>query len=365
MSLRDGPLVDLKTPLIWTASIAVIVAAVLGVAILIGDRRQTLQAQAYSATKDAVATVAAPVGGAMAAPVRWTGGGLSAIRAYFFAVSQNEQLRQENAELERYRDSAIALSNENAQLRILLGMKTDPPIPTASGLVVMDARGPFANTRLINVGSEHQVQIGNPVVSQRGVIGRVIGVSRGASRVLLLTDISSRTPILVARTNARAILTGDGGPNPRLAYLRGDAPVREGDRILTSGDGGLFPRGLPVGVAVVGLDGAWRVRLDSDFAPIDFVHVLLFKDFAQLVDQKALAQSVIPPLPPAQAQAIQTLEQPTRPSQPGAGAAASSSPPVASLTSAAISVSTKAAHGHVKAPAARSADRAPAVGGVP
>jgi len=323
LSLRDGPL-DLKAPLIWTASIAVIIAGVLGVAILVGDRRQTLQIQAYSATRDAMATVAAPVGGVMSAPVRWTGGGMSAIRAYIDAISLDAQLRAQNAELQRDRDAEIALLNENARLRTLLGMKTDPPIPTASGEVVLDSHGPFANSRLINVGVERQVAIGNPVISEHGVVGRIVGVSRGASRVLLLTDIASRTPVLVARTNARAILTGDGGANPSLAYLRGDAPVREGDRILTSGDGGLFPRGLPVGVAVKGLDGAWRVRLDSDFAPIDFVQVLLFKDFAQLVDQKALAQNAPPPLPPAQVAAIKSLEAPKAATPIGPAAASPS-----------------------------------------
>jgi len=337
LSLRDGPFADLKTPLIWTASIAVIIAGVLAVAVLIGDRRQTLQAQAYSATKTAIDTVGAPVGGVMAAPVRWTGGGLSAVRGYFFAMSQNDQLRRENIALEQFRDEAIALRNENARLRTLLGMKTDPPIPAVSGLVVMDSHGPFGNSRLINVGVEQQVEIGNPVISEHGVVGRVVGVAHGASRVLLLTDIASRTPVLVARTNARAILTGDGGPNPKLAYLRGDNPVQSGDRILTSGDGGLFPRGLPVGVAVVGLDGAWRVRLDSDFAPIDYVQVLLFKGFQQLVDQKALAQSAPPPLPQAQADAIRALEQPSASSAPAvvsaaaeagpAGAAAAKTPP--------------------------------------
>src|SRR5438270_735747 len=83
-------------------------------------------------------------------------------------------------------------------------------------------------------------------------VGEVIGVTAGASRVLMLTDVASRTPVMIDRTNARAILTGDGGPNPRLDYLRGQDPVREGDRILTSGDGGMLPRGLPVGVAVKG-----------------------------------------------------------------------------------------------------------------
>jgi rod shape-determining protein MreC len=351
--LRDGPL-DLKAPLLWTASIAVIIAAVLGVAILLGDRRQTLQAQAYSATKDAVDTVAVPVGGVMAAPVRWTGGGLSFIRGYFFAVSQNEQLRQENLALERDRDAEIALRNENARLRTLLGMKTDPPIPTVSGLVVTDSRGPFGDTRLVNVGSEREVQIGNPVISEHGLVGRIVGVTRGASRVLLLTDIASRTPVLVARTNARAILTGDGGPNPRLAYLRGDSPVKEGDRILTSGDGGLFPRGLPVGVAVMGLDGAWRVRLDSDFSPIDFVQVLLFKDFAQLVDEKALAQGGLPPLPPAQAAAIKTLEQPTPPPPAAAASATAGAPLDRVAAGAGLAAPPKAAAKSASAKSAKS-----------
>jgi rod shape-determining protein MreC len=135
-------------------------------------------------------------------------------------------------------------------------------------------------------------------MSENGLVGRVIGVTNGASRVLLLTDIASRTPVMIDRTNARAILTGDGGPNPRLDYLRGRDPIREGDRLLTSGDGGVLPRGLPVGTAVKGLDGRWRVVLASDKAPIDFVRILLFEDFTQVVNQKELSQTPAPPPTP-------------------------------------------------------------------
>ena len=102
--------------------------------------------------------------------------------------------------------------------------------------------------------------------------------------------------MLIDRTNARAILSGDGGPNPKLAYMRGQDPVKVGDRVLTSGDGGVFPRGLPVGVAVQGLDGAWRVRLDSDSSPIDFVRILLFTDFSQIAAPKDALASSLPPL---------------------------------------------------------------------
>jgi rod shape-determining protein MreC len=101
---------------------------------------------------------------------------------------------------------------------------------------------------------------------------------------------------MIDRTNARAILTGDGGPNPKLEYLRGVDPIKEGDRVVTSGDGGVVPRGLPVGAAVKGLDGRWRVVLFADDTAIDYVRILLFKDFAQLADQKALLTRSLPPV---------------------------------------------------------------------
>jgi rod shape-determining protein MreC len=165
--------------------------------------------------------------------------------------------------------------------------------------VVLDARGPFSDTRLADAGSERGVQVGNPVMSDRGLVGRVIGVTRGASRILLLNDVASRAPVLIDRTDARAIMTGDSGPAPKLEYLRGQNPVRQGDRVLTSGDGGMEPRGLPVGTVVKGLDGSWRVQLDADESSIDFVRILLFTDFSKLVDQKELSALPLPAGGPA------------------------------------------------------------------
>jgi rod shape-determining protein MreC len=166
-------------------------------------------------------------------------------------------------------------------------------------------------------------------MSERGLVGRVTGVARTVSRIMLLTDVESRTPVLIGRTNGRSILTGDGGPNPKLEYLRTHDPLREGDRILTSGDGGVLPRGLPVGVVVKAYDGGWRVALDSDAAPIDFVQILMFKDFSQVLPPKALEPDVLPPTgtgapdtpPPPVATAA-----PTHPPTPHPPAAHSSAP---------------------------------------
>ncbi|HXA37654.1 MAG TPA: rod shape-determining protein MreC [Phenylobacterium sp.] len=298
MSLRDNPLGELKVPLTWAAAIALIVAVVAATAILLSDRRETFKAEAYGVSRKASDTVLAPVGDFLATPGRWIGGGFDTVRDYFGAASENADLKTELKEMRQWRDVAIALRDENARYRTLLGLKTDPPIPMVAARVVTDSHGPFADTRLANAGRERGVKVGNPVMSENGLVGRVIGVTDGASRVLLLTDIASRTPVMIDRTNARAILTGDGGPNPRLDYLRGRDPIREGDRLLTSGDGGVVPRGLPVGTAVRGLDGRWRVVLASDRAPIDFVRILLFEDFTQVVNLKQLSQAPTPPPTP-------------------------------------------------------------------
>lgn len=297
MSLRDNPLGELKVPLTWTAGIVFLVVLIAALAILLSDRRESFETDAYGRTRTMSDKALEPVGDALSAPGRWTGAGVDAVRGYFFAVSENRRLKAELKEMRQWRDVAIALKDDNERYRAILGLQTDPPIPMVAARIVTDSRGPFANTRLANAGREKGVKVGHPVMSENGLVGRVIGVTDGASRVLTLTDVASRTPVMIDRTNARAILTGDGGPNPRLEYLRGQEPVRDGDRVLTSGDGGMFPRGLPVGRAVKGLDGRWRVVLASDRAPVDYVRILLFEDFTVLANRAELDQPSSPPPP--------------------------------------------------------------------
>src|SRR3569832_127887 len=131
----------------------------------------------------------------------------------------------------------------------------------ATARTVAESRGPIANARLIDAGADKRIRVGNPVINEQGLVGRVVGVTNNASRVLLLSDVASRTPVLVDRSDARAILGGDGG---------------------------IFPRGLPVGEAAKALDGSWRVKLYAERGDLDYVRVLLFQDFSQLLKPDSL-----------------------------------------------------------------------------
>lgn len=312
MAYRDSPFQELKVPLTWMAGVATVLALAASVMLFVSDRKDqakvSAQALGHARVRAGFDMAMAPVSGVLAAPVRWVSDGAGSVGDYFFAVSENRRLKKKIADLEHLQSDLVALKSLNRRYEALLKLRTEPEIPMVTGRVVTDTRGPFANARLIDVGANGGVKVGNPAMTEQGVVGRVVGVAPNASRLLLLTDPESRTPVLIDRTNARAVLTGDGGANPRLDYLRGKDAVKNGDLVLTSGDGGLYPRGLPVGVAQQDIRGVWRIRLYSDRAAVDFVRVLVYDDFSQMVDQAKLAAPALPPLSAAEAAKIRAAE---------------------------------------------------------
>ncbi len=322
MAFRDGPLQDGRTPLVWTAVAATAVALIVAVGLLLSDKRTEMARNGqYGAARNEFDSLAAPVMGVLSAPIRLLTDASTDVRGYFFAVSENRRLRARLKEMERWRDAAIALKNVNDRYEQLLRLRTEPPIPMISARVIADARGPFSNARLADAGANQGVRDGQPVLSEHGVVGRVVGAGAEVSRVLLLTDVDSRTPVLTDRTNARAILTGDGGPNPRLEYLRGSQPLKDGDILLTSGDGGVYPRGLPVGVAAKDGRGVWRARLYADRQALDYVRILTYVDFGKLAEaQRIAAAQTPPPLDPQQQAQLQAALAARTAPPPGAAA---------------------------------------------
>jgi rod shape-determining protein MreC len=341
VAYRDGPFENLKVPLGLTAAFAVLVMGAIALLLLVSDKRDKPQADGFGAIRGGFSRVTEPVSGVFAAPVRWLGSATDWIGDYFDAVDENRRLKRKVAQLEAVRDNAIALQNINRRYEALLNIRTQPPIDMVTARLVSESRGPFANAELIDAGSDKGVRIGNPVINEQGLVGRVMGVSPGVSRVLMLTDVASRTPVLIDRTDARAILSGDGGANPKLDFLRGTDEVREGDRIMTSGDGGMLPRGLAVGVAAKALDGTWRVKLYAANGDLDVVRILLFQDFSQLLRPDALntpplAGLVTAPQPSSELAARIDALHPAHPAPPPAAAAPPAAQPQPAPARAAV-----------------------------
>lgn len=198
-------------------------------------------------------------------------------REFIDVYGQNRALRREIQSLRTWRERARLLEEENAQLRALNNVRLPPRITFVAGDVFADSGGPFREAVLVNIGRSDQIQDGAAAVDGLGVVGRVVGVGERASRVLLLTDFSSRVPVVVQPGARRAVLSGDGTPLPRLEFLDGGDRIQPGDLVETTGDGGVFPPDLPVGHVVLTQGGSWRVALLADYARLEFVRLLRYE----------------------------------------------------------------------------------------
>lgn len=209
---------------------------------------------------------------------------------------QNKLLRQEIQRLRAWREQAQQLERENAQLRALNNVRLTPRIGFVSGEVIADSGSPFAQSVLLNIGRGDGVADGAAAVDGDGLVGRVVGVGDRASRLLLLTDFNSRVPVKVTPSGRRAILTGQNDDAPRLSFIESTSGVAPGDRVVTSGDGGVFPPDLPVGVVAVMGDTDARIQISADYERLEFVRVLRYRPSTRIDAPGGL---VLPEAPPA------------------------------------------------------------------
>jgi rod shape-determining protein MreC len=205
-------------------------------------------------------------------PLRWAGRQLAERRD---ALAESERLRDENQRLAGWEWRAKDLERRLADLSRLAKVVEQSQIPFATGRVVADSSGPFARAVLIDAGREHHLRNANPVISAEGLVGRIVETGARAARVLLLTDTTSRIPVLLGERGDHAVLAGDNSASPRILFTSPDARIALGEEVATSGVGGLFPRGLRIGRIVADGAGGYRVALHARFDALDYVSVLL------------------------------------------------------------------------------------------
>lgn len=189
--------------------------------------------------------------------------------------AENERLRDENRRLLAWQAEATRLSVQNEALREMLRVPKVEAAPLwTTARIVGDSGSSFVQSRLIDAGTERGVEPGMAVLTEAGMVGRVVRAGRSTARVVLVTDFSSRVPVIVEGSRERAILQGDNGPLPSLQFLSRTARIAVGERVLTSGDGGLLPPGLLVGEVAGVRDGLVEVRPLVDWSRLDWVAVL-------------------------------------------------------------------------------------------
>jgi rod shape-determining protein MreC len=203
--------------------------------------------------------------------------GLSEMRA------ENAQLRAENVRLREWYQTALMLDAENQSLHSLLNVKPDPAHRFITARVIADSGNAFVKSAIVAAGSDDLVQKGQAVLSGDGLVGRIIESGRNSSRILLLTDVNSRIPVLLEGSRQKAILSGTNEEFPLLKYLPMDIEVKEGTRIITSGNGGMFMPGLPIGTVVM-KDGQPFVKPYADISRITHVRIVDFPEDPNLIE---------------------------------------------------------------------------------
>lgn len=199
---------------------------------------------------------------------------VDSISGYLEAGAQNAELKRE-VEIARIRlEEAEALKRENARLKSLLDLSREDVQPVATARLIGSSASSSRRFAYIGVGKNEGVEVGMPVRSPRGVVGRILETASGTSRILLLTDSQSVLPVRVSDGDDVAFAEGrgDGMLQIRLVNL-GINPLEVGDVMVTSGSGGYYRPNIAVAIVTELVDDGAIARMISDPVATDFVSV--------------------------------------------------------------------------------------------
>ena len=184
------------------------------------------------------------------------------------------KLKEENAQLQEQIYDPGFLIFENKQLRQLLDEQVTSSANFVSARVILDKQSPYLNSFIINSGSNKEIKNSMAALDGKNFIGRIVDVNFFSSRVLLVTDLNSKIPVLIEPSGHHAILSGHGTNEPTLEYLPENHKVQSGNKVYTSGKEGIFSPGIPIGEVRMGAEKIF-VSLFSDISQIMFVNINL------------------------------------------------------------------------------------------
>ncbi len=249
-------------------TLPVLIAASFGL-MLLGKADALLAERARMALSDALA----PIYGALAQPLAVVRAGLDDAERLVTLEAENRRLREENDKLRRWQSVALALDAENSRLKANLHWIPDPAPSYVTARVVADAGGVYARAVLLSLGPNHGIVKGQIALDEGGLVGRITEIGSRSARVLLLTDLNSRVPVILETSRARALLVGTNGSRPRLMYWPEGTLPAEGERVVTSAEANAFPADLPVGVVHYSANNVPEVELAAQLDRLELVRI--------------------------------------------------------------------------------------------
>lgn len=246
------------------------------------------EASVFRKARETVIDAAAPVLALFAGPIAYVQDVVGDVGDYFRVLQENQALREENAELRQWMYEALSMRETIAAYERLQNYPTPPGASPVNAFVVGESNDAFAHSMLLGAGSDKGVARRQAVIDDRGLVGRIVDAGRSASRVLLLTDIQSRVPVFIDGANVEGILVGRTNARPAITFTESSEPVEfsPGQRVITSGAGGVMPRGLPVGTVLEERNGEAIVELYANYARTRMVRVINY-DFPQIAPTPA------------------------------------------------------------------------------
>ena len=170
-----------------------------------------------------------------------------------YIIAENKRLKETIEE--------IKFSNEDVYAKVLL-----------------DKDSPFLKSFIINKGSKQKIKLGMAVLDKGYLVGKIIEVNFSTSRVLLLTDLNSKIPVNIEPGGIQSIMSGTGKEYGEIQYFKNQKNISEGDVVYTSGAGGVFKSGIPIGKINLNQNKNMQINYFTDFSQLRFVKISLFEE---------------------------------------------------------------------------------------
>ena len=199
-----------------------------------------------------------------------------ALKNHFKLYEDLKITKKKIKELEFEKYNSNYLSAENTRLRKLI----DEYIVQSDELVakvLLDKNSPFLKSIIVNKGSKDGVKLGMAVLDNQYLIGKIVEVNYSTSRALLVSDLNSKIPISVEPGNFLSILSGTGKSYGKIQYTQQDFNFQESNIVYTSGSGGIFKSGIPIGKIKIESNENIRVNFFSNLSQITFVKLISFE----------------------------------------------------------------------------------------